>query len=446
MAKPTPLRVDFKDAGAKPVTVDRVVLEIGGAKTELKKSPFEFSLSAAGTGTLLFEKAKHHTYTFLVEVVDGGSEFTLKFHKDGIDKPRMGHLAKVMAVGAGGASIGVNSLTFTIEECKEVLLVTGYDYSGGSKYRAFATTRMHDLAKAGTIDDSTVITLMEFETGKKTRWVRGRGKERVKSHMWSSGWCRMTDELVGTAAPVPVRGGGDPGTGSISMPHVHEHIVSIGKARKGTLIEYSIFSHSTAKGPIMFNTYEGPDFAPGGARAAERDPDDHDGRFWKDFTAVNLPDVADFKAAFSIDPLVKIWGCLAITAWRRMLNAARRAKNDTDKLGVSAANRTSIFTAAKVYPDTRPGILEFFREEAFKATYMFFMSKTIGHPVWGGPPGTGSLILSSGKWVWHYVPEYEFKMSGGKRVKVRKYYYNELHYMEKELGWTFSPDWYMKYS
>ena len=330
--------------------------------------------------------------------------------------------------------------------CKEVVLVSGVDYHGGGTNIAYATTHMHEIWKAKSIDAQTMVTVLDFGTGMRERWVKGTGTEKLSKQKFISGWCLLSKDLQGTVAPVLVPGGGDPGADSISITHVYRHMEESGKSRPGTVTEFSIFSHSWVGGPIMFNTGERAVYKFGGALKEERDPLDHDARFWKDFNPTNMPNLPDFMAAFSATCFIKIWGCLAVTVYRNMINKARKAPNDATLLGVPQADRTDWDTTPPtVYADNRPGIIDYLDHVARIQNYMHTLARISGRPVWGGAPGTGALLLDNGTWNWMYMPEYKLAYRGGSRVNDGPYYKNELNYMKSTLGYTFSADWYMEY-
>lgn len=444
MADPISLEVRCLDAAKNVLPVDSVALADGfGGRRTIGSAPFRFDIPAAFEGTLEIRKAGHHNWNFPIRVSESKGELIFKFHEKCRSTPAMASVTSVAAVAAAGKNKEY-ICDFSLGACKEVVLVSGYDYHGGATNIAYATTQMHELWAAGSIDAQSMVTVFDFATGMRERWVKGQGAEKLANQKFASGWSLLSEDLQGTAAPVLHPHGVDPGAGAISITHVYRHLEDCGGNRPGSVIEFSIFSHSWFGGPILFNTGERAAYDTGGAHYPLRDPLDHDARFWKDFEPVNMPDLAHFKAAFSPASFLKIWGCLAITLYRNMLNKARKAKDDVTPLGVPAADRTDWFTGV-AYPDTRPGILDFLRNSAYKSNYMYTLFQITGRPVWGGAPGTGALLLSNGKWNWMYMPEYQLEYVGGKRVNKTPYYKNELNYMKSALGWTFSTDWYLEY-
>ena len=173
----------------------------------------------------------------------------------------------------------------------------------------------------------------------------------------------------------------------MGIAEVYRYIENIGRLRPGTLEELSFLSHSFWGGPITFNTQEVSPYQLGDANDNQRDPADRDARFWKDFNSTNMPNKAQFVAAFSATPLVKVWGCLAKQVWRDALNKARAATNDTQTLGVPANVRTFWSHPSTVFPDTRPGIHDVFKQSLYTANFQYQLAKVISKAGVGQRPG-----------------------------------------------------------
>ena len=443
MANKTQFLVTIVDQAGAPLAVDRVVLS-GASGKELTRPPFAFDLIAAGDAKLTVHKANHHTYEFSLKITDTGDDFTVRYAPFMIDAPSMASLAKVSTSSAAGAS-SKNLLKLTIGPVREVLLVVGFDYKSGSINRDHATCRMHDLAEAGKIDDSTVISVLEMETGEESHWVRGRGVERISGTFTIlAGWSRLS--LVAHPTPdLSLPPPAYPGAGTMGMPEVYRYIENIGRLRPGTLEELSFLSHSFWGGPILFNTDELAPFRQGDPRQDERDPADRDGRFWKDFKPINMPNKAQFVAAFSPTPFVKMWGCDYKQIWRDALRKARLATSDTQTLGVPVEIRTVWSHPATVFPDTRPGIHEAFRQGLYTGNYAYQLAKVIGKPVWGSPPGIGSRGLKTAFGRRGYVPEFRLAIVGGVVQTFEAIAKPELDYMKATFGWTFDEGNYVRY-
>lgn len=450
-AQTTPLQVDLTDLSGAAFSADKVTFQTSAGPTVLTAAPFMFDLSVAGEASLTIEKKGHHTFRFELNVVDSGKDFTVKVNKKRmLDAPRMLTLLKLGVVGKGPGP-GRNQLTVRIGAARELLLVSGFDYptshSGGMQFHLLATQRMHSLRAAKTIDDSTVITWFDSKSGIRTRWVMGRGAEAVAAPptFWKSGWSLLSTDGTPPATLVP-SDPSYPGPGVNGMPEIYLHIAAIGKDRPGTLEELSILSHSWFGGPILFNTGESTPFNTG-ARRDERDPNDRDARFWKDFTAVNMPFKANFVAAFSSAPFVRVWGCLATTSSLDAITRAARAKDDKSALGIVPQNRTLWFDNVTIFPDNRPGAIQFIKQSLLLSNYMAFLAAAIGHTVEGGAPGMGALftpLQPTGLSMFVARNSVTSTDKSGKTVTIGGFN-REMTFLEKNLGSVFTTDGYLKY-
>ncbi len=424
MADKATLEIRFENGSGLPVAMDRVVLIVGGMTTERNAPPYKFDLNGPGVADITFYRMDYYRYHFKLNITDVGGDISVSFHKDMVDKPKMGRIVRL-----GPDSV----MTFTLrDKPSEVVLVSGYDYEGGMHFRIFTNTRMSDLWKAGAIDDNTVITFFEMQTGHRTQWVKGEGAETARDYAWTSGWCRMDDELQGTAPPALRTGDSDcigrPGNDTISITHVYRYIEGVGETRAVSIKELSIFGHSWVGGPIMFNTCEREAFR---RNNPARDPEDHDARYWKDFNDTNMPNRSSFLFAFTTDAFIKVWGCQAATQYFNLTRTVCGARDDTTPLGIQEDDRTDNFRmgTGRVYDDNRPGIVNFLKEAVYKANYMYRLSEATGLPVWGSPPGFGSLYRISGFYGRQFV-------QGNAQIDCLK---------RLIPGWEFSQDNYLKY-
>jgi hypothetical protein len=452
MAQTTPLQVDLTDLSGGAFSADKLTFETATGPVALTAAPFMFDLTAAGEASLTVEKKGQPTFRFQLNVVDSGKDFTVSVNKRRmIDAPRMLTLLKLGTVGKGPGP-GRNQLTVRLGAPRELLLVTGFDYPsshgpGGMQFHLLATKRMHNLRAAKSIDDSTVITWFDCKSGLRTRWVMGRGAEVTNSPpgMWKSGWSLLSSDGTAPTTLNP-NDAGYPGPGVNGMPEVYQYIASVGKDRPGTLEELSILSHSWFGGPILFDTGESAAFDTG-ARRAERDPNDRDGRFWKDFSAVNLPFKANFVAAFSASPFMRIWGCLATKLSLDAITRAAMAKNDTATLGIKPENRTLWFDGKTVFPDNRPGIVQYIEQSLLKSNYMAFLATVTGHTVEGGAPGMGALFTpldATGVAMFVARKSVQSKDKAGNPVTIGGFN-REMTFLEKNLGSVFTADGYLQY-
>ncbi len=452
MAQTTPLQVDLTDLNGGAFSADKVTFVTSAGSFPLTAAPFMFDLTVAGDASLTVEKKGQQTFRFELSVVDSGKDFTVTINKKRmIDAPRMLTLLKLGAIG-NGPGPGRNQLTVRIGAPREFLLVTGFDYpsshgGGGMQFHLLATRRMHTLRAAKTIDDSTVITWFDSKSGLRTRWVMGRGAESPTSPpgMWKSGWSLLSSDGTAPTTLNP-NDAGYPGPGVNGMPEIYQYIASIGKDRPGTLEELSILSHSWAGGPILFDTTEAPEFDTG-ARQTERDPADRDARSWKDFSPVNMPFKANFVAAFSGSPFIRVWGCLATTSSLNVITRAANAKNDTAALGIKPEDRTASFTPPVVFPDNRPGIIQYIQQWLFRTNYMAFLAVATGHTVEGGAPGMGALFTpgdATGVAMFVARKSVRSKDKAGNPVTIGGFDF-QMSFLEKKLNSVFSADGYLQY-
>jgi len=451
MAQTTVLQVDLVDPTGSPFSADQVTFDAGGTQVVSKAAPFLFDLNAKGSASIEIQSKGHHTYHFDLNVTDAGTDFTVSIdQKSMIDAPRMVTLLKLGASGKGTGP-GRNQMTVTIGKVREIVLVTGFDYPsrhgpGGMQFHLLATKRMHEIRTAKSLDDSTVVTWFDCKSGLRTRWVTGRGTEKPGSPpaMWSSGWARLSSD----GTPPSTLDPNDttivyPGPNVNGMPEIYQHIGSIGSGRPGTLEEFSVMSHSWFGGPILFDTGEQATFA----QIPKRDPADRDGRFWKDFDPVNMPFKANFIAAFSKSPFIRVWGCLATRASLDVIKKAARAKSDTQNLGIPVADRTLWFDGTTVFDDNRPGIIKFIKQSLLKSNYMASLATVTGHPVEGGAPGMGALftpLSATGFQMFVARSNVTTTDKKGKKSTIVGFK-REMEFLEKRVGAKFSVDGYLQY-
>ncbi len=295
------------------------------------------------------------------------------------------------------------------ENHEEIVLVAGWDYSGGADNTLYAKTWRDDLYAQETyvtgtstplsrsISDHTVVTLFDFKSGNRIRWIKGRRD-----------WHEMDSELQGSVpthtanykskANKKKRHDDD----SISILHVYDYIADLGKAAAGCLLSVDMFSHAWAGGPILVNTNQEAEFSPGGARELERDPGDKDGRT-KDFSRTNLPRLSEFKQAFASDAVAKIWGCFATTDYRRLVRGAAKAPDKTTKFEVTLSD-------GRVLEVTGQRVETYFKDRILKETYMAKMADATGITVYGAPPGMGANLRNVGRRNYMFVSQSDYRL------------------------------------
>src|SRR5581483_7405348 len=111
-------------------------------------------------------------------------------------------------------------------------------------------------------------------------------------------------------------------SGTMSITDVYAHVRGIGRTEPGSLAELSFFSHGFVGGPILVNS---DDMS---GSATDRDPNDRDGRMFKDFRAPTMDDAAraEFAGAFAHDAFVWIFGCAFASSPRQVLHQLLRSR------------------------------------------------------------------------------------------------------------------------
>jgi hypothetical protein len=458
LADVTKFGVDVLDPKGKPIPFTKVTFTLNGSAQSGAKDPLVFKVAAAGKATLVVEVKGHHTYHFDLVSKQDAAGFTIAIDlKQMIDVPRMVTLFK-MTTGNPGSHTVRNQMSVALGKVREFLLISGFDYPsdhgpGGMQFHQLGTDRMHALRQSGVLDDSTVITWFDCLSGLRMRWLQGKGTEAVADKhgtpgMWKSGWSRMTVDGTKPTILDPSKSG-YPGPKVNGITEIYKHIGDIGKDRPGSLEEWSIMTHAFFDGPILFDTNQAPVFQVNGDRSGERDPDDKDGRFRKDFKFTTMPFLSDFKKAFSKTPFVRIWGCLATDSFLLAIRTAANAKSDTAPLGLKAEDRTSRFTDRTVFPDTKLGIIQFFQQSMSKSNYMFALAKSINHRVEGGAPGMGALFTNPGTFGFRMFiarknVNTKNQKTGAPEVIIG--FKPEMDFLETRCGAVFTNDGYMQFN
>jgi hypothetical protein len=83
----------------------------------------------------------------------------------------------------------------------------------------------------------------------------------------------------------------------------------------------------------------------------------------------------------SSSPFIRVWGCLATRPSLDANTRAAKAKNDTAALGIKPENRTLWFDGTTIFPDNRPGIIQYIKLSLMKSNYMAFLAPVTGHTV-----------------------------------------------------------------
>ena len=409
----THLSLQFSDAAGGTITPDaaRFIDDQGRlaesfAQDGARGFALEISKLKAGEYELRIDLPSYPTLVFQVKLTDKGTQRSFTFRGT---TPKCCSIARKHATAGDETSPVLYTAAFALgSQYQELVLVAGWDYSGGSDNSLYAKTWRDDLYEGYTwitgkktkiarvVYDYTIVSLFDFRSGQRTRWMKGQKKWHVM------------DVVLQGAVPTRTSGTADErhGDDSISVVHVYEYIKRCGDEAAGSVVGLHVFSHSYLVGPILVNTYEGADYIAGGAKEDERDPGDKDARR-KDFNGKNLKDPARLKAAFGADAIIKIWGCFAHRELRAIVRAAYDHRKTPDK-------KIKITYVGKSREMTPKKIVSLFQKTVLPASYMAKMAKAIGKSVWGAPPGTGANLKTVGK---------------------RNYMFVDLKYYSKAVKW-----------
>lgn len=302
------------------------------------------------------------------------------------------------------------TLTLTLgKRHEEVVLVAGWEYHGDDPMIGFATSYRDDQYDGKTCDiysktrnekveipqrihDYTIVTLFDFYSGDRVRWVKGQ-----------KGWHEMDRVLQGTVRTYREQWDADDNyykrhdDDSISITHVYDHIIELGRIAPRSVVAFQIFSHAWGGGVIPVNTWEDDEYSARGAKQHLRDPGDKDGRP-KDFSFDSMPELDYFRRAFARGAHVKVWGCLHEKAYVDMIMAERRAEAE----GLSDEEEFECSIDGEKLQSTR-GELRDQIGQIIVDSYMKNMAKAIGRTVYGAPPGLGSSMGKFNKRRYMYV-------------------------------------------
>lgn len=390
------LAVTVSDESGKPLSVKSIVLKSGSAvsRSFSSQSPYRASVSSLPPQqyALCISFADRPEHVFPLSLVKQSTGLAPTF---GENSPACCSLTRRSINLPNGETELTFTLSFTLGRAhSEAVLVSGWDYKGGARNRLYSESHRDDLYSGATyrtgakasiskrINDATIVTLFDFETGHRLRMLKG-----------SSAWFEMDRTLQGKIKTHTGYYKSDANArkryldDSISITHVYDYVSELGASAPGSLREFHIFSHAWAGGPVLANTHEDPIYKPRGTHEGQRDPHDKDPRT-KDFNPVNMPRLDDFAAAFPTDATVKIWGCMYTPSYRNLIRATAQATSDTMKISydwIDAEGTTTKTTTARKAK-------EYIRDTLLKSTYMARLSAAVGRGVvaYGAPPGMGA--------------------------------------------------------
>ena len=240
----------------------------------------------------------------------------------------------------------------------------------GAKINAAFPWMFHHLDPLNDTTPPTVkLALFDYPNGKLRIWnsmVLKRSKNAPTATPDSETALTPTTQLR-------QRGGGlDPGPPRASVTALYDWV----KAEPaGTIRSLQVFSHGWAGGPILWDTWEFDDTTGNELTVGDADRDPHDTDFRvRDFLGINPlagMEGAKFKAAFTSDPFIKLWGCVAPHDARAPLRNYMRVANGS------------------AHDDERKAHLKDYLK-GVESSFALWMASKLDIPVWASPYGWGA--------------------------------------------------------
>ena len=206
---------------------------------------------------------------------------------------------------------------------------------------------------------------------------------------------------------------------------------SVRKAPAGSILELSIFSHGYLEGPILLNSSEREEDPPSPIRyksdKVNRDPQDFDGRGYKDFlkTMEGGAGAGDlltpFKSAFDAkNGVIRIWGCFHSEPSKQYIRAVARAIPKALRKGAVPDSTPLVIKTEKRGTLSYPlgSFLRFLAEKKVIVSYSYLAAANTGIRTFGAVPGPGS----------------EDEKTGARLMRINKGYAELLRFYEKFLG------------
>lgn len=412
---------------------DQARLAESFAKDPVRGMSVDVSATTPGAYQLRVNLQKHPVLALNGQLTESKGQRSFKFVKP---TPKCVTVSRTHAVEGDASSPVVITVTLALaKQHSEFVFVAGWDYSGGANNSLYATTMRDDFYAGKTnhikspndvsknikitrrIHDHTIVTLFDCKSGQRIRWIKGQ-----------TDWHEIDRVLQGSVpthtgkydepANVSKRHSDD----SISITHIYDYMIQLGRDYPGTLAGFHIFSHAWAGGPILVNTYQASPYNYNDPSSHLRDPGDKDGRD-KDFSIANMPNVAHLRAAFTSDAHLKIWGCLATTRYKRMAGAAAKAR----KAGKPRDEKLTFKVDDDTYSMSQEEIEDEFRNEVIADSYMKRFADAVGLPVYGAPPGAGANLHSIGSKNYMYVDQSIY-------ATMLKWYEDALGLARDEMG------------
>lgn len=272
---------------------------------------------------------------------------------------------------------------------KNVVFLSGYSYElyDGTLFSKCFDRRINYLKSKWSIDWNQV-TFTAFDVmrgsvsqcnGQDQKWKEEKTLKIGSKVIEFRGIIRDKDYGKGKSDFKSCSNADETAPDVMSIVDVYKFIEYLGEKEPGSLLEFSIFSHSYFEGPILVNSYrrEGYDIL--------RDPCDKDGRAF-DFSQVNMTkeSIMNFRKAFAPRGFIWVWGCNYPTSVRSVFKQlyVRKLKSmgserikDSEKIKFSFNMKDSFYDSDLFFPSDK-------KEKTFERTFLdvkkYFMRALYG--------------------------------------------------------------------
>ena len=290
-------------------------------------------------------------------------------------------------------------LAVDLHERNEVIMMTGTDYMDfGTPFRYFAETRRWELLKAGRTrrtNVGTLVTILSCDDRAIMTFVKAKPREEplawLQIHTALKGTLPIQTTIVpGKVWPDALLSSGLNSSFALSIVDLYKYLDKVGNRRPRTVSEVSIFSHAHIGGPILYNTFERPQY-----RGTDtRDPEDFDGRP-KDFKPTSMGGWSKLPEAMSPNSNWHLWGCQASRRFVFLAGAGMKQSRPPGQLfpigAVDFTGKVNLRYIRRTYG-------RILAEVTYPAAVAAQLnSKVNGFKSWGAPPGTGALLTGPGK-------------------------------------------------
>jgi hypothetical protein len=231
-------------------------------------------------------------------------------------------------------------ITVTLQETREHVAVVGTDYweQGSHPHQTHlpfdkaAETFAYHLFVTKVTNASSPHTVLDCQQGRKEVWMRAHRKGWqpqfvIEKKKVAPKWPNNRSFLDWLDAVGDSTDLSEKASDYIGAVDVYQYLHEVGTDRPKTVIDFGIFSHAFDGGPVLYNTLSTTNSA--SPWISVRDPNDLDMRKWQDFHAANTAFWMNMKRAFMADAQIHVWGCLATTIYKQMIDYLRAGWHET---------------------------------------------------------------------------------------------------------------------